>query len=293
MNRVLTCVGDYAKSPYYLEKLFVNVYSAEELCFVLYENAFLLDKDMLDRKLAEWVDKELNLSDLARDLYVLLNQNASAAAFVGTILSYVGYYSKAEISKVESILRMNVSMNVFEKWKAKADFLVENNHYVMALSEYERLLNSLEEDERILKASVLNNMGIAYMNLFIFDSAEKCFLNSYELDPCEDTLKHYLTVKRMSLSDEEYIKLIADKEETYQLSISLESRMEELNHSFDNSETAVNLKELFALRDTQDSNTYYQKMVNMTEDLKEEYKDIVLETEKSEAFLEQISIWDS
>ena len=220
MNRALTCIGDYAKSPFYVDKVFVNVYSAEELCYVLYENAFLLERDILDMRLAEWIDRELGLKDLARDLYVLINQNASAASFVGTILSYVGYYSGEEISKAESILRMNVSMSVFEKWKAKADFLVENKHYTLAIHEYERLIKSLPDDEATLKANVYNNMGITYMYLYLFDSAEECFTMSYKTDNNEDAYRHYLTVKRMSLSDEDYIKLIAEEEESYRLSIT-------------------------------------------------------------------------
>ena len=169
MNRVLMCIGEYAETPYYIEKVYVNVYSAEELCYVIYENAFLLDKDILDRKLTDWIDKQLKLHDLARDLTVLINQNASAAAFAGTILSYVGYYSKDEISRVESILRMNVSMNVFEKWKAKADFLVENRHFVLAISEYEKLLKSLPDNETSLQASIYNNLGIAYLKLYLLN----------------------------------------------------------------------------------------------------------------------------
>lgn len=286
MNRALTCVGDYAKSPFYIDKVYVNVYSAEELCFVLYENAFLIEKDILDRRLVDWIDKELGLKDLARDLFILINQNASAASFVGTILSYVGYYSKDEITRVESILRMNVSMNVFEKMKAKADFLVENKHYILAIHEYEKLISTLPDNESALKAAVYNNMGIVYMNLYLFDSAIECFLTSFETDNNEDAYKHYLTVKRMSLSDEEYIRLIAEEEDAYRMSISLETQIDEAKHSFDKTDTAVSLKELFALKENGENAAYYEEMSRITEQLKEDYRDIVLDTEHSETFVE-------
>lgn len=286
MNLALTCIGDYAESPFYVDKVFVNVYSAEELCFVLYENAFLLDKTILDKKLAVWVDKELKLHDLAKDLMVLINQNASAAAFVGTILSYVGYYNRDEIARAESILRMNVSMNVFEKWKAKADFLVENKHYVLAINEYEKLIKALPDNETGLLSAIYNNMGITYMNLYLFDSAVECFLASYDIDQNEDAYRHFLTVKRMSLSDEDYIKLIAENEDAYQLSIALESRMEELKTLFDRTETAESTKELFSLKDKGEGARYYQEMSKITEALKEDYRDIVLDSEHGETFVE-------
>lgn len=289
MNRVLTTVGDYAESPYFVDKVYVNVYSAEELCYVLYENAFILDQTILDKKLALWIDRELHLSDLARDLIVLVNQNASAAAFVGTILTYVGFYSSSEISRVENILRMNVSMNVFEKWKAKADFYVENKHYTLAIQEYEKLLKVLPEDEPGLLAAVYNNMGVTYMNLYLFDSAVKCFLASYDVDGNEDAYRHYLTVKRMSLRDDEYIRLIASKDDAYNLSIELESRMEEINRSFDTSDEAVALNELFALRSTGESNRYYEEIGKITDELKEDYRDIVLDSEHGDGFTETFS----
>ena len=283
MNRVLTCIGEYAETPFYIAKVYVNVYSAEELCYVIYENAFLLDKDILDRKLTDWIDKHLKLHDLARDLTVLINQNASAAAFAGTILSYVGYYSKDEISRVESILRMNVSMNVFEKWKAKADFLVENRHFVLAISEYEKLLKSLPDNETALMANIYNNLGIAYLKLYLFDSAEKCFMRSFETDNNEDAYRHYLTVKRLSLSDDDYIRLIAEEEKAYKTSILIETDMDEASKAFELSDQALELKDIYALKNTNESSRYYDRLLRLTEELKDDYRDIVLEAAKQDS----------
>ncbi len=276
------CIGEYAETPYYIEKVYVNVYSAEELCYVIYENAFLLDKDILDRKLTDWIDKQLKLHDLARDLIVLINQNASAAAFAGTILSYVGFYSKDEISRVESILRMNVSMNVFEKWKAKADFLVENRHFVLAISEYEKLLKSLPDNETTLQANIYNNLGIAYLKLYLFDSAEKCFMSSYETDNNEEAYRNYLTVKRLSLSDDDYIRLIAEEERAYKTSILIETDMDEATKAFELSDAALELKDIYALKNTNESSRYYDSLLKLTEELKDDYRDIVLEAAKQD-----------
>ena len=41
--RVSVCVGSYAKMPYRIPGLGTDVYSMEELCYCLKENAFLLD----------------------------------------------------------------------------------------------------------------------------------------------------------------------------------------------------------------------------------------------------------
>ena len=276
-NRVLTTVGKVARNPYYFEKVYANLYSIEELCYVLYENAFLIDKDILDKKLVEWIDRECGLTVLARNLYMLINTNALPGSFVGTILEYVGYYTADEIEKAESILRMNVSMNVFEKWKAKADFLYENKHYYLALKEYEHVLAGLDDDENDLRSRIYNNMGVTYMALRVYDAAVDCFKKAYEINNDETAFKHLLTAERMRLSENDYIKLIADSEDAYRMSIPIEGEMEEYKAEFDASDKAKHLKDLFELKEQKDAALYYEEITVMTQNLKEEYRDVVLE----------------
>lgn len=280
MNRCLLCTGEVAKTPYYFEKVYANIYSIEELCYVLYENAFLIDRDILDKKLVDWIDTGCKLHDLARALYTLINQNALPSSFVGTILEYVGYYSQDEITKVESILRLNASVSVFEKWKAKADFLFENNNFLLALKEYERALTNIGEDELDLRARIYNNMGVTYMCLYLFDSAIDCFKTSYEINNNETAYKHYLTAKRLQVSEDEYVKMISEEENAYRMSISIESELENTKKEFDDTEKARHLKEIFTLKDEKDAAVYYSEITAITEALKADYRDMAFEAEK-------------
>lgn len=280
MNRILVCTGEVAKEPFYFEKVYANLYTIEELCYVLYENAFLIDRDILSRDLAKWIETQCKLPELSRSLYQLINQNALPAAFVGSILEYVGYYSKDEIDKVESILRMNVSMNVFEKHKSKADFLYENKHYLLAIKEYEELLKILPEEEYELKSRVYNNMGVTYMSLYLYKSATECFKKAYNITNDELAYRHFLSAKRLELSEDEYIKLIADTEDAYRLSVPIEGALEMAKQEFDDSEAAVKMREIFALKDNRDAAVYYEEIARMTESLKTDYRDMVLEAEQ-------------
>ncbi len=288
MNRVLVCTGEYATSPYYFDKVYVNVYSIEELCYVMAENAFLLDKDILDKKLVEWIDTECKLSDLASELYKMVTHSVEVSSFVGCILEYVGYYSKAEIDKIESILRMNVSMNAYEKWKAKADFLYENRHFLLAIAEYEKLLLEIPEAEITLKSHVYNDIGVAYMALYLYDSAAESFMKAYELDNNELALRHYLTVKRLSLSDEEYIRVASESEEAYKLSLLIESDLENARRAYEETEEKTRLTELFALKNDAASAIYYEEIGRITDRLKEDYRDIVLDSERADINTETI-----
>lgn len=282
MKRVLTCVGEYAKAPYYFDKVYVNLYSIEELCYVMVENAFLIDKDIMNNDLVVWIENQCKLPELARELYRMITHSVDISTFVGTILDYVGYYTKPEIDKVESILKMNVSMNVFEKWKAKADFLVENRHYHLAVNEYEKLLDSLPENEVALISSVYNNIGVAYMSLYIYDSAKEYFLKAYELDNNKQALKHFLILSRLSLSDDEYVRLASESEERYKLSLIVESEIHEAQILYEDSDIKNKLLDTFALKNDKNVKLYYDAIGKIADKLKDEYRDIILDSERAD-----------
>ena len=46
--RVSVCVGEYAKTPYCVPELGINVFSMEELCYCMKENVFLLDFSIIN-----------------------------------------------------------------------------------------------------------------------------------------------------------------------------------------------------------------------------------------------------
>ena len=44
------CLLPQAKKPYYIENIRMNIYSLEELCFYLYNNACLIDESLLNER---------------------------------------------------------------------------------------------------------------------------------------------------------------------------------------------------------------------------------------------------
>lgn len=77
--RVSVCVGSYAKMPYRIPGLGTDVYSMEELCYCLKENAFLLDLSLMEDGLLDWVEKECGLRELAKALHPLVHRQGSSA----------------------------------------------------------------------------------------------------------------------------------------------------------------------------------------------------------------------
>ena len=91
------CVGEYCENAYNVEGLDIRVYSMEELCYCLKENAFLLDLSIMNDKLVDWIGEECKVWELAKQLYPMVHKQGSLSVFVVTILQYVGMYDPEEI----------------------------------------------------------------------------------------------------------------------------------------------------------------------------------------------------
>ena len=282
MSRMILQTGKTAESPYFFEKTYVNLYTVEELCYCLAENAELLDQDIVAASLADWLDKQCGLSELAHALYALINQKGSAGAFVGTILEYVGLYPAEKCSEVEQIIKNSADLTPFEKQKYKADYLIQNGRYFMALEQYENLLSKLPKEEKKLRSSLLHNMGTANARLFLFEEAAGAFLEAYRLDGAIESLQQYLTAKRLAKKDKDYVAHIADHPEWHEVSLQVERMLEQCSGQFEATEENRMLFTLQVCKEEGNStggstNPYYNEIERLTGDLKERYRESVTE----------------
>ena len=46
MGQIILGTGRYAGKPYFVEKFYINLYSIEELCYLLVEKAQMLDEEI-------------------------------------------------------------------------------------------------------------------------------------------------------------------------------------------------------------------------------------------------------
>lgn len=279
MSRVILGTGTYADSPYHMVKFYINIYSVEELCYVLVEKAELLDQDIMQRDLVGWLDEQCGLEQLAHTLYSLLNQNGSTVAFVGTILEYVNLYPEEVIARTEQIVRDNEGLNPYERGKAKADYMLQNSKLFTALRQYHSLLDRIPETENLLRARILHNMGVAYAKLFMFRQAAEWFLQAYETDADMESLELYLAALRMHYDDKDYLDHIASHPEYHNASLKVERQMERAYGQFEGTDENRMLFTLQVFKEegsgTAGSDVqYYQEIEKLTTGLKEAYRDM-------------------
>lgn len=280
MGKIILGTGKYAGKPYFVEKFYINLYSVEELCYLLVEKAEMLDPEIMRRDLVQWLDEQCGLNQLAHALYSLLNQNGSTAAFAGIILEYVNLYAADIVGRTEEIIKGNEGRSPGERQKAKADYMLQNGRYYGALKQYYALLAQLTDTDKELSAQVLHNMGVAYAKLFMFRQAAEQFLRAYETDGAQESLAMYLVSVRMYSQDDEYISFIAGHPEYHNASLQVERRIEQAAGQFEATEENRMLFTLQVFREegssTAGSDTpYYQEIERITTELKEQYREYV------------------
>ena len=274
MGRVLLCAGKVATTPYMFEKLGIRVWSVEELCYCLRENAFLLEQEVVSRRLVEWIGKECDLQELAESLRPLLRQKGNLAAFVIKILQYTGYYDSAVLEQVSKTVQSGASLSDYEKKKTRADYLVENQQYGKALREYEWLLTELPEHEQKLRAKVIHNKAVVLAELFLFEDASRQFLEAYRLLPEPEYYRDYLASMRMLYDDKEYISFIAEQPEAYEASLQLEREVDAILEDWEQGEKLQELSELFALKEEGKKTLYYEEIDVRVKAIKEHCREI-------------------
>lgn len=275
MGRVLLCVGKYAETPYRFESICVNVYCMEELCYLLSANPFLVDVGIMNRELAEWIDKECGLPNLSHQLLLMLNKGIQSGIFIDIILDYVGYSTPGEREKISEALIGSAGLTQYERKKKQGDYLLKNGKYQSAIAEYDRILLELPESNISLRASVYHNMGVAYSKLFQFESAARFLKRAYETDGNESSGIQYLIALRKQFNEGQYISFIADNSQYYELSLKVEKLVEDAREQFEATRQNRMLSALQIYKEEGNTVSYYKEMDKIIAELKEKYRECI------------------
>ena len=279
MGNIILSTGSYAKIPYFFEKTYVNLFSLEELCFCLVENAEMLDGDIVSDKLANWLSDQCALSELADSLRALVKEKAAPAAYVETILKYAGIYPEEVTANAVLLVSENAGLSPYEKQKARADHLLRNKRYNLALEQYSSLLARLPEDEKELRAKLHHNMGVAHTKLFMFEHAQEEFMEAYKINGNMESFIQFLVAKRLGAGEREYVDYIAGHPDYHETSLKVERMVDEAAAAFD--ATQEN-RMLFTLRVCKEEGAalagdvqYYDEIERLTNALKDDYRESV------------------
>ena len=239
-SRISLGIGIYSQVPYVIPGIEIPVYCIEELCVAFKENAVLIDDQIMNKALIEWVYRDLGLRELADALIGIMNKKSSLGEFCRYIMEYTGLFEKAVIFEICRKLTMGAGMSTMERQKKQADTLAENGNYEAAIHAYRNMIDKWTESEDSdspagapLMGTVYYNLGCSYAGMMKYRLAAASFKKAYGYDAYPEYRHCYLAALRLSMSGTEFIKFIADNPEFGPESIDIESEIDALKKEYE------------------------------------------------------------
>ena len=210
MGSIILCHKKKAKRPYEITRIHRKIYTIEELCYFLCNHLYLVDYTIMNKQLCDWLEEELELTELAANLRQHLDQCGSMQQFVVTILAYSSIYTTAELNHVQSVLDKLKNQKPVEKQKYKADNLLASGALKPAILIYQSIIQG-EIDETVDKkfyGRVYGCLGSAYGKMFLYEEAAKMYEAAFQICEEESMLKAYLYACYRYMSRSEYEELL-------------------------------------------------------------------------------------
>jgi len=271
MSTVILCNGNYAQTPYCLTAEDIRLFSVEEVCYYLYKNAFFLQEDFFCDALLDWMRNELGLTSFADNLLLLRSKEEALFRSIEYLFLATGYYTETEVEKVKAIMSEGNSLSVEERRKMRADVYCRKQKYKPALSEYEELLLLTPQEDVKFLARLHHNMGVCYAGLFIYDRAAQEFKEAFDIYPNTESYVQFLTAMKLHCTQEEYLAFLADHPESYQDSLEVERRLQDVCEMWDGAVKKDRLLEI----STQEGIPEYEAAGKLLKQIKEEYTGMI------------------
>lgn len=267
------CLGALSTTPYFLSGLGVNIYSMDELCYYLCVNAYILDNDLIDARLCDYMRDNLEMPELANKLRVMIKTGKTLGEMVTAILVDTNYCNDEEIARIKQILVDNASLSFAAKRKVRGDNLLCANKYPRAIEEYQYVLSVLDkEEEPELYSSILHNVGCAYSMMFLLDKAGEYFRQAYETDESRESLVMYLVCLRLSAKKEDYDRIVVKNGYDERIVLEAARLMTGAREAGIDTPYGDAMREILDLHDAGKVSEFYRVLDQTLDDWKLEYR---------------------
>lgn len=221
----ILCIGRLSSKPFEFPFLENRVFSAEELCWLIARNDYLLTRESFTDDFPDWLETECRLAPLAEELRELKRRDVSLAAYAGTILDYIRLYPDEERIRIKEVLRDGDSRDGVEKKLKIIEYLIREGRLAEAharIAAFDRT-----DQHEIVIARLLYDEGVIYARMFHYEAAAKRMERAFEISGDPEVKEAYLAALRLSMREEEYIDVIGARPELSPESLTLETRMGE------------------------------------------------------------------
>jgi tetratricopeptide (TPR) repeat protein len=236
-------------------------------------NAYILDNDLIDVRLCDYMRDNLDMAPLAAKLRKMIKEGRTLGEMVTTILVDTKYCNDEEISKIKQILVDNASLSFAAKRKVRGDNLLCANKYPRAIEEYQYVLSVLnKEEEPELYSSILHNVGCSYALMFLLDKAADYFKQAYEIDGSRESLVLYLVCLRLTAKKEEYDRIVVKNGYDERVALEAVRIMTSAREADIDTPYADAMKDILDLRGAGRVSEFYAALDTALEEWKTEYR---------------------
>lgn len=264
---VIVCGQRRAGRPFYLEGPGVNIYSCQELCYVIYHHPLLIMDGIMDQSLVDFIREEFDMGFVAARLEQRMKSGERQEDILLFFMQECNYYTTSELNKLRQTLFSFKKLSALEFAKKKADYLAEFKQYGRAISGYEEILEQREKraDDQFV-GRVLNNLGACYARIFQFRKAMEAYDKAYEKRKDMATLErmYHLTLLDPGLALKERYRSAVSGEMMEKWKQDFEKAKEEAGESGQ----VKRLRELFE----KDSVRSMEGAARLVEEWKQEYR---------------------
>lgn len=194
MARVILCETKTATTSYIFPNTKIEVFSYEELCYYIYNNIALISEEYVGKKMFDWIEKELDMKELAWKLRVVKDKESTDLTdSLTTILTHKEFYTISEVKEFIFRIERMKGLTPPQFRKKQADGFLRYRKYVKAASIYDEILEQYPDmnNDRLL-GTIYHNRAVALANNFELEEAMKSYQKAYELLGDKESIYQYL-----------------------------------------------------------------------------------------------------
>lgn len=274
MGKLIVTTGNYARTGYLLKNSKQNIYSMEELCYLIIRNPELCEDYLYDEGLARYIRETLGLKERGALLADLIKREAPLKDLITVVFCSCDYFTKEEI---EEFLQEQSKVERSEEWvrtKSKADSYLLQENYRDAVMNYRLLLKEKEAygitSETL--GDIYHNLAIALLHTDGFGEAADYFREAYERNNREESLKQYLLALRFAGDKVMYESALDIYQVTEEVSRWLDAAYFQTELETQEISDFDDLNRLRQLLSNGKINEFYSCVKRMTEQMKEQYR---------------------
>ena len=277
--RICLSIGIYSQVPYVIPGIEVPVYCIEELCMAFKENAVLIDEQLMNKSLLEWIYRDLGLRELSDTLSDLINRKAGLGDFCRYIMEYTGLFERSTVFEVTKMLTEGAGMSTLERQKKQADSLAKAGNYEAAIHAYRNIIDkwiSPGSDNppgaTAFLGSLYHNLGVSYAGMMKYFLAAVSFKKAMECDDDPEHRHSYIAALRLSMTGTGFIKYVATHPDIGPDSIAIESEIDALKKEYETEGEGISHQIMKNTKQQIDGNAGQVDNEHILEGLKAKYR---------------------